>query len=198
MGMPYFFYSIYAWPSRRRASEVDFQAISPKPWAKCPLKKPVPSFTEGRGELEVAISPIPRASWLLLCTPCGDLKILILMNLGELGKKEVTRLLYRMPVAMQDIGGSSSSFNHVESGRGININEGPRRPNPRASSHSPNYVNRPERAPHHEVPPFEDHAGASMMHSLERDDVQFGGLTVTTGKTRSLFRKYSHLLLNQS
>ncbi|MED6209209.1 hypothetical protein PIB30_052521 [Stylosanthes scabra] len=96
-----------------------------------------------------------------------DLKNLILMNLGEVGRKEVTRILYRMPVAMansfiyrkmplrtdqnvsmmfsyhygiasvfaielcvqmEDLGGSSSSSNHVESGRGININEGARIP----------------------------------------------------------------------
>ncbi|MED6177827.1 hypothetical protein PIB30_101713 [Stylosanthes scabra] len=49
-------------------------------------------------------------------------------------------------VQLQDVGGSCSSSNHVESGRGININEGARiPPNRRASSPSPSfspYVNR--------------------------------------------------------
>ncbi|MED6164502.1 hypothetical protein PIB30_090761 [Stylosanthes scabra] len=103
-----------------------------------------------------------------------DLKNVILVNLGEVGRKEVTRIFYRMPVAvantfvyrkmplrtdqnltmmfsyhrdissvfaielcvqLQDVGGSSSSSNHVDSGRGININDAVRiPPNRRASN----------------------------------------------------------------
>ncbi|MED6139153.1 hypothetical protein PIB30_081230 [Stylosanthes scabra] len=132
----------------------------------------------------------------------------VAVNLGEVGRKEVTRIFYRMPVAvpntfvyrkmplrteqnvtmmfsyhhgissvfaielcvqLQDVGGSSSSSNHVDSGRGININDAvciP--PNRRASSPSPSfslYVNRPVQEPPPEVPLFQDHAGAMAIHS---------------------------------
>ncbi|MED6138885.1 hypothetical protein PIB30_078740 [Stylosanthes scabra] len=54
-------------------------------------------------------------------------------------------------VQMQDVGGSSSSSNHIEPGRGININESARMlANRRASSPSPSfrpYVNRPVQHP---------------------------------------------------
>ncbi|MED6187858.1 hypothetical protein PIB30_080489 [Stylosanthes scabra] len=74
---------------------------------------------------------------------------------------------------LQDVGGSSSSSNHMESGRGININDGARiPPNRRASSSSPSfspYVNRPV-----QDPPPKDHAGAVAIHSPEMDDDQAG------------------------
>ncbi|MED6175940.1 hypothetical protein PIB30_083081 [Stylosanthes scabra] len=162
--------------------------------------------------------------WVMIPTQMCllDLKNVILMNLGEVGRKEVTRIFYRMPVAvansfvyrkmplrtdqnvsmmfsyhlgiasvfaielcvqLQDVGGSSSSSNHVESGRGININEGARMPpNRRTSSPSPSfspYVNRPIQHPPPEVSHFEDHAGAFTIHSPEIDDAQAGGLTAT-------------------
>ncbi|MED6225796.1 hypothetical protein PIB30_097145 [Stylosanthes scabra] len=146
-----------------------------------------------------------------------DLKNVILVNLGEVGRKQVTRIFYRMPVAvantfvyrkmplrtdqnvsmmfsyhrgissvftielcvqLQDVGGSSSSSNHVESGRGININDAARiPPNLRASSPSPSfspYVNRPVQDPPPEVSQFQDHAGALAIHSPEMDDDQAG------------------------
>ncbi|MED6124180.1 hypothetical protein PIB30_056642 [Stylosanthes scabra] len=119
--------------------------------------------------------------WILIPTQTclQDLKILILMNLGQLGRKEITRLLYRMPIAvansfvyqkmqirsdtnvlmmfsyhhgianvfavelcvqLEDVGASSSTSNHVEPGRGFNINGGTRMPsNLRASSPSPSF-----------------------------------------------------------
>ncbi|MED6109018.1 hypothetical protein PIB30_029753 [Stylosanthes scabra] len=137
--------------------------------------------------------------WIMILTQgcLQDLNNLILISLGEVGRKEVTRILYRMPVAvansfvyrkmllrtdqnvamvfsyhrgiasvfavelcvhMQDVGGSLSSSNYVESGRGININDGGRMP----ENHTP--------LP--EVPHFGDHAGAFTIHSPEPDDAQ--------------------------
>ncbi|MED6158171.1 hypothetical protein PIB30_030341 [Stylosanthes scabra] len=147
----------------------------------------------------------------------SNLKNLILISLGEVGRKEVTRRLYRMPVAvansfvyrkmplrtdqnvsmmfsyhpgiasvfaielcvqMQDVGDSSSSSNHVESGRGISINEGVRMPsNCRVNSPNPSinpYVNRPAQQPPPDVSHFEDHAGAFTIHSPNPDDAQVG------------------------
>ncbi|MED6180317.1 hypothetical protein PIB30_009105 [Stylosanthes scabra] len=105
-------------------------------------------------------------------------------------------------VQMQDVGGSSSSSNHVESGRGITINEGARMPaNHRTSSPSPSfspYINRPVQHPPPEVPHFEDHDGAFTIHSLETDDAQAGGLIATVVMMTNLFRKHNHLLLNRS
>ncbi|MED6163501.1 hypothetical protein PIB30_080515 [Stylosanthes scabra] len=157
--------------------------------------------------------------WVMIQTQISllDLKNLILMNLGEVGRKEVMRIFYRMPVAvantfvyrkmplrtdqnvsmmfsyhrgissvfaiefcvqLQDVGGSSSSSNHVESGRGININDGARiLPNRRASSPSPSfssYVNPPVQDPPPEVSQFQDHARAVAIHSPEMDNDQAG------------------------
>ncbi|MED6171428.1 hypothetical protein PIB30_040638 [Stylosanthes scabra] len=122
---------------------------------------------------------------------------------GEAGRKEVTRIL-KMPlrtdqnvtmmfsyhrgissvfavelcVQLQDVGGSSSSSNHVDSGRGININDAVCiSPNRRASSPSPSfspYVNWPAQEPPPEVSLFQDHAGVVAIHSPNLDDDQAG------------------------
>ncbi|MED6165428.1 hypothetical protein PIB30_099421, partial [Stylosanthes scabra] len=169
------------------------------------------------------------------------LKNVILMNLGEVGRKEITKIFYRMPVAvtntfvyrkmllridqnvsmmfsyhrgiacvfaielcvqLQDVGGNFSSSNHVESSRGININEGAHMPpNRRASSPSPSfspYVNRPVQHPLPEVSHFEDHAGAFTIHSPEMDDAQARGLIATVVMMTNLFWRHNYLLLNQS
>ncbi|MED6156404.1 hypothetical protein PIB30_014155 [Stylosanthes scabra] len=146
-----------------------------------------------------------------------DLKNLILISLAKVGRKEVTRILYRMSdavansfvyrkmplrtdqnvammfsyhrgiasvfaielcVQMQDVGGSSSSSNHVESGRGISINDGDRMPaNRMGDNPSPSFsphVNRPAQQAPPEVPHFGHHAGGFTIHSPEPDDAQAG------------------------
>ncbi|MED6145969.1 hypothetical protein PIB30_030188 [Stylosanthes scabra] len=155
--------------------------------------------------------------WIMIPTQAclQDLKNLILISLGEVRRKEVTRILYRMPVVvansfvyrkmplrtdqnvammfsyhrgiasvfaielcvqMQDVGGSSSSSNHVESGRGISINDGGRMPANRmgGSPSFSSYVNGPAQQPPPEVPHFGDRAGAFTIHSPKPDDAQAG------------------------
>ncbi|MED6165314.1 hypothetical protein PIB30_098403 [Stylosanthes scabra] len=160
--------------------------ISPLPEAKCTLEKLAP-FRRRQGEM--VMSPKPEASWLwyyLIRYTCR-----IVANRKDLPHHQ-----------LQDVGGSSSSSNHVESGQGININGGAHMPaNRRASSSSPSfspYVNRPVPHPPLEVSHFEDHAGAFTIHSLEMDDAQEGVLTVTVVMMMNLFRRHSYLLLNRS
>ncbi|MED6169358.1 hypothetical protein PIB30_020664 [Stylosanthes scabra] len=157
--------------------------------------------------------------WIMIPAQASfqDLKNLILMSLAEVGRKEVTRILYQMPVAvansfvyrkmplrtdenvammfsyhrgiasvfaielcvqMQDVGGNSSSSNHVESGRGITINERVRMSaNRTGGSPSPSfssYVNGPAQQAPPEVSHFGHHAEAFTIHSSEPDDAQAG------------------------
>ncbi|MED6218280.1 hypothetical protein PIB30_025371 [Stylosanthes scabra] len=158
--------------------------ILPEPWANWALEKPAPisprpghtSSSMATEDIHAIVYPNEKISqsfegvmfscedpvWVLISTQTclQELKSLILMNLDEVKRKEVTRILYRMPVAMansfvyrkmplrtnqnvsmmfsyhcgiasvfaiefyvqiQDVGGSSSSSNHVESGRGTSI-----------------------------------------------------------------------------
>ncbi|MED6153045.1 hypothetical protein PIB30_097762 [Stylosanthes scabra] len=173
------------------------------------------NITIGEGVMFSCEEPV----WVMIPSLVSllDLKNVILVNLGEAGKKEVTRILYRMPVAvantfvnrkmplrtdqnvtmmfsyhrgissvfaielcvqLQEVGGSSSSSNHMDSGRGININDAIRiPPNRRASSPSPSfspYVNRPAEEHPPEVSLFQDHAGVVAIHSPDLDDDQAG------------------------
>ncbi|MED6123456.1 hypothetical protein PIB30_049301 [Stylosanthes scabra] len=107
-------------------------------------------------------------------TSLQELKSLILLNLGELGRKEISRVSYRMSIALQNVGGSSSSSNNVDSGRGFETNEGTRTlSNYRASSPSFRpYINQSVHAPPPVVPTFEEDVQPGMMESPDRDDYQ--------------------------
>ncbi|MED6203252.1 hypothetical protein PIB30_113670, partial [Stylosanthes scabra] len=89
-------------------------------------------------------------------------------------------------VQLQDVGGSSSSSNNVDSGRGIDANEGTHMPpNRRAGSPSFRpYINQSVHAPSPAVAAFEDDVQPGMMESPDRDDYQPRGSTLTTVKMR--------------
>ncbi|MED6149860.1 hypothetical protein PIB30_066692 [Stylosanthes scabra] len=132
--------------------------------------------------------------WVMIPTQMCllDLTNVILMNLGEFRRKEVTRIFYRILVAMantfiyrkmplrtdQNVSMMFSYHRGIASVFAIELFV------QLASSPSPSfspYVNRVVQHPPPEVSHFEDHARAFTIHSLEMDNAQAGGINSDNG-----------------
>ncbi|MED6113102.1 hypothetical protein PIB30_067810 [Stylosanthes scabra] len=131
--------------------------------------------------------------WVLIPTQTclQELKNLILMNFGDLGRKEITRLLYRMLVVVANsfvyqkmqiktdtnVSMMFSYHRGIASVFAIELCVQASSPNPSFSL----YVNWPVHPPPPEVPHFEDHVEAFTMHLPEMDDPQTGGVNSESG-----------------